>query len=232
MQSRKRTLADRGQKLIDSVASKITPSLLYLIINGFHRHGFIWHQVCDVPDMPKISTLEDAYIEQLRDLYSAESQLVKALPKMAKAAHSDELKNGFLEHLEQTKGHVSRLEEIFEGLDEKPTGKKCQAMAGLVEEGSETISEDATPAVKDALLIAAAQRVEHYEIAAYGTVKTFAQTLGHDDAAKLLDETLQEEVETDEKLTEAAQTINAEANEGGEKDEDEDEEKTTSSRRK
>ncbi len=182
--------------------------------------------------MPKISTLEDAYIEQLRDLYSAESQLVKALPKMAKAAHSDELKNGFLEHLEQTKGHVSRLEEIFEGLDEKPTGKKCQAMAGLVEEGSETISEDATPAVKDALLIAAAQRVEHYEIAAYGTVKTFAQTLGHDDAAKLLDETLQEEVETDEKLTEAAQTINAEANEGGEKDEDEDEEKTTSSRRK
>jgi ferritin-like metal-binding protein YciE len=181
--------------------------------------------------MPKISTLEDAYIEQLRDLYSAESQLVKALPKMAKAAHSDELKNGFLEHLEQTKGHVTRLEQIFEELDEKPTGKKCQAMAGLVEEGSETISEDATPAVKDALLIAAAQRVEHYEIAAYGTVKTFAQTLGHDDAAKLLDETLQEEVETDEKLTEAAQTINAEANEGGEEEEEE-EEKTTSSRRK
>jgi ferritin-like metal-binding protein YciE len=181
--------------------------------------------------MPKISTLEDAYIEQLRDLYSAESQLVKALPKMAKAAHSDELKNGFLEHLEQTKGHVTRLEQIFEELDEKPTGKKCQAMAGLVEEGSETISEEATPAVKDALLIAAAQRVEHYEIAAYGTVKTFAQTLGHDDAAKLLDETLQEEVETDEKLTEAAQTINAEANEGGEEEEEE-EEKTTSSRRK
>jgi ferritin-like metal-binding protein YciE len=181
--------------------------------------------------MPKISTLEDAYIEQLRDIYSAESQLVKALPKMAKAAHSDELKNGFLEHLEQTKGHVTRLEQIFEELDEKPTGKKCQAMAGLVEEGSETISEDATPAVKDALLISAAQRVEHYEIAAYGTVKTFAQTLGHDDAAKLLDETLQEEVETDEKLTEAAQTINAEANESGE-DEEETEEKTTISRRK
>jgi ferritin-like metal-binding protein YciE len=182
--------------------------------------------------MPKISTLEDAYVEQLRDLYSAENQLVKALPKMAKAAHSEELKNGFLEHLEQTKEHVSRLEQIFENLDEKPTGKKCQAMAGLVEEGAETIDEDAAPAVKDALLIAAAQRVEHYEIAAYGTVKTFAQTLGHDDAAKLLEETLQEEVETDEKLTEAAQTINAEANEGGETEEEEEEEKTPTTRRK
>jgi ferritin-like metal-binding protein YciE len=182
--------------------------------------------------MPKISTLEDAYIEQLRDLYNAETQLVKALPKMAKAAHSEELKNGFLEHLEQTKGHVSRLEQIFEELDEKPSGKKCQAMAGLVEEGAETIHEDAAPAVKDALLIAAAQRVEHYEIAGYGTVKTFAQVLGHDDAVKLLEETLQEEVDTDEKLTEAARTINAEANEGGEDEEEEEEEKTSASRRK
>jgi ferritin-like metal-binding protein YciE len=182
--------------------------------------------------MPKISTLEDAYIEQLRDLYNAENQLVKALPKMAKAAHSEELKNGFLEHLEQTKGHVSRLEQIFEELDEKPSGKKCQAMAGLVEEGAETIDEDAAPAVKDSLLIAAAQRVEHYEIAGYGTVKTFAELLGHDDAAKLLEETLQEEVDTDNKLTEAAQTINAEANEGGEGEEEEEEEKTSTSRRK
>jgi ferritin-like metal-binding protein YciE len=180
--------------------------------------------------MPKISTLEDAYVEQLRDLYSAENQLVKALPKMAKAAHAEELKNGFLEHLEQTKGHVSRLEQIFEELDEKPSGKKCQAMAGLVEEGAETIDEDAVPAVKDALLIAAAQRVEHYEIAGYGTVKTFAQILGHDEAAKLLEETLQEEVETDEKLTEAAQTIDAEANEGGE--DEEEEEKTSTARGK
>ena len=149
--------------------------------------------------MSKISTLEDAYVEQLRDLYNAENQLIKALPKMAKAAHSDELKNDFTEHLEQTKEHVARLEHIFEELDEKPTGKKCAAMAGLIEEGSETISEDAAPAVKDALLIAAAQRVEHYEIAAYGTVKTFAHILGHEDAAKLLEETLQEEVDTDEK---------------------------------
>jgi ferritin-like metal-binding protein YciE len=182
--------------------------------------------------MPKISTLEDAFVEQLRDLYSAENQLVKALPKMAKAAHSSELKNGFTEHLEQTKEHVSRLEQIFEHLEEKPTGKKCAAMEGLIKEGGETISEDATPAVKDALLIAAAQRVEHYEIAAYGTVKTFANVLGHDEAVELLGETLQEEIDTDEKLTEASETINAEANESGESDEDEEEKKPAAARRK
>jgi ferritin-like metal-binding protein YciE len=186
--------------------------------------------------MPKITTLEDAYIEQLRDLYSAETQLVKALPKMAKAANSEELRNGFLEHLEQTKEHVTRLEQIFEELDEKPTGKKCAAMAGLVEEGSETIHEDASPAVKDSLLIAAAQRVEHYEIAGYGTVKTFATLLGHEEAAELLEETLNEETETDEKLTEAAETINAEANEGSDDDDEEGEEteedEKTSSKKK
>ena len=183
--------------------------------------------------MPKISTLEDAYIEQLRDLYSAENQLVKALPKMAKAANSPELKNGFQEHLEQTKQHVSRLEQIFEELDEKPTGKKCQAMAGLVEEGAETIDEDASPAVKDAMLIAAAQRVEHYEIAGYGTVKTFANLLGHEEAAELLNSTLEEESETDEKLTELAESINVEANEGDESEEEEEkEEKTSSSSRR
>ncbi len=231
MQTRGSVLADRAVTARPRTNPETIPTPFSFDGRHFRRTLPNWHRVCERVVMPKISTLEDAYIEQLRDLYSAESQLVKALPKMAKAAHSDELKNGFLEHLEQTKGHVTRLEQIFEELDEKPTGKKCQAMAGLVEEGSETISEDATPAVKDALLIAAAQRVEHYEIAAYGTVKTFAQTLGHDDAAKLLDETLQEEVETDEKLTEAAQTINAEANEGGEEEEEE-EEKTTSSRRK
>jgi ferritin-like metal-binding protein YciE len=179
--------------------------------------------------MPKINTLQDAYVEQLRDLYSAENQLIKALPKMAKAAHDPELKKGFEEHLEQTKEHAARLEEIFDELDEKPTGKKCAAMAGLVEEGSETIGEDAAPAVKDALLIAAAQRVEHYEIAAYGTVKTFATILGHEDAVKLLAETLQEEVDTDEKLTQAAESINVEANEG-EESEDEEEENGSGSR--
>ncbi len=180
--------------------------------------------------MPKITTLEDAYIEQLRDLYSAETQLVKALPKMAKAANSEELRNGFLEHLEQTKEHVTRLEQIFEELDEKPTGKKCAAMAGLVEEGSETIHEDASPAVKDSLLIAAAQRVEHYEIAGYGCARTYAEP------AELLEETLNEETETDEKLTEAAETINAEANEGSDDDDEEGEEteedEKTSSKKK
>ena len=176
--------------------------------------------------MSKITTLREAYIEQLKDLYSAETQLIKALPKMAKAADSEDLTKGFEEHLEQTKGHAERLEKILEALDEKPTGKKCKAMAGLVEEGAETISEDASPAVKDALLIAAAQRVEHYEIAGYGTVKNYAELLGEDDAVKLLEETLQEEVETDEKLTEAAKTINVEANEG------EEEEETTAPRRR
>lgn len=161
--------------------------------------------------MPKLTSLRGAYIEQLKDLYSAENQLTKALPKMAKAASSPDLSQGFEEHLKQTKGHVERLEKIFKALDEKPTGKKCKAMEGLVEEGAEAIDENASPATKDALLIAAAQRVEHYEIAGYGTVKAFAKLLGEDDAAKLLDETLQEEAETNDKLTELSETINAEA---------------------
>ena len=162
--------------------------------------------------MSKINTLRDAFIEQLKDLYSAENQLIKALPKMAKAATAPDLAQGFTDHLEQTKEHVARLEQIFEALDEKPTGKKCKAMAGLVEEGSEAIEEDASPAAKDSLLIAAAQRVEHYEIAAYGTVKAFAELLEEEEAEGLIDQTLQEEIETDEKLTEAAKTVNAEAN--------------------
>jgi ferritin-like metal-binding protein YciE len=164
--------------------------------------------------MSKITNLQDAYIEQLKDLYNAETQLVKALPKMAKAASSPELAQGFEDHLEQTKGHVERLEKIFKKLDEKPTGKKCKAMEGLVKEGGETIDENAAPAVKDALLIAAAQRVEHYEIAGYGTVKAFAKQLGEKEAAELLDETLQEEAETNDKLTGLSETINAEAEKG------------------
>jgi ferritin-like metal-binding protein YciE len=176
--------------------------------------------------MPKINNLRDVYIEQLRDLYSAEQQLIKALPKMAKAATTPELAQGFEEHLEQTKGHANRLEEIFEKLDEKPTGKKCKAMEGLVKEGAEAISEDASDAARDALLIAAAQRVEHYEMAGYGSVKTFADLLGEEEAAELLAETLQEEKETDEKLTEAAESINVEAEKEGEE-----EEKETPSRR-
>ncbi len=172
--------------------------------------------------MPKINTLHDVYVEQLRDLYSAEQQLIKALPKMAKAANDETLKQGFEEHLEETKGHAERLEEIFEELDEKPTGKKCKAMAGLVEEGSEAIGEDATPEAKDAMLIAAAQRVEHYEMAGYGCVKTYARLLGYEDAAKTLEETLAEEVATDEKLTEAAEAINVEAEKGNDEETDED----------
>jgi ferritin-like metal-binding protein YciE len=182
--------------------------------------------------MSKITTLHDVYVEQLKDLYSAEVQLTKALPKMAKAASSPELAQGFEDHLEQTKTHVSRLEEIFKALDEKPTGKTCKAMKGLIEEGSETIEEDASPAAKDAMLIAAAQRVEHYEIAGYGSVKTYANLLEEEDAAKLLEQTLQEEVETDEKLTEVAESINVEVEEGGDEEEEENSTSSPASRRR
>jgi ferritin-like metal-binding protein YciE len=152
--------------------------------------------------------LKELYVEELKDIYNAENQLVKALPKLAKAAASDELRQGLEEHLEQTKGHVARLEQIFEMLDESPKGKKCAGMVGLVEEGSEVMKEGLEGAVLDAALIGAAQRVEHYEIAAYGTVIAFAQTLGESDHAALLEETLSEEEETDEKLTELAVQIN------------------------
>lgn len=131
--------------------------------------------------------LQELYVDELKDLHNAENQLVKALPKMAKAASSEKLRAGFEEHLQQTKGHVSRLEQIFESLGESPKGKKCKGMEGLVEEGSEIIDEDLEDGVKDAGLIGAAQRVEHYEIAAYGTVKAFAETLGHSEHASLLE---------------------------------------------
>jgi len=156
--------------------------------------------------------LKTLYIDELKDLYSAENQLVKALPKMAKAASSDELREGFEKHLEQTKGHVQRLEKIFEALGENPKGKKCKGMEGLIEEGSEAMQEDYEGSVLDAALIGAAQRVEHYEIAGYGTVRSMAETLAEDDHVSLLEETLQEEKETDEKLTELASQINTEAN--------------------
>ncbi len=162
----------------------------------------------------KLRSLEDLLHHELKDLYSAETQLVKALPKMAKAATNEDLKSGFEEHLEQTKGHVSRLEEIAKMLDIKLAGHTCKAMKGLIEEGGEMIEEDAEDTVRDAGLIGAAQRVEHYEIAGYGTARCLAETLGHDDVAKILEETLDEEKETDEKLTELAESaINAEASE-------------------
>jgi ferritin-like metal-binding protein YciE len=167
--------------------------------------------------------LKELYVDELKDLYSAENQLVKALPKMAKAASSDELRQGFEEHLEQTKEHVARLEQIFEALDESPKGKKCMGMEGLVKEGAEAMGEDFEDAVMDAALIGAAQRVEHYEIAAYGTLLEFANVLGETDAASLLEETLNEEKETDEKLTELAKEINSQANEGGDEVEQDEE---------
>jgi ferritin-like metal-binding protein YciE len=159
--------------------------------------------------------LKELYIDELKDLYSAENQLVKALPKMAKAASSDELRAGFEKHLEQTRGHVQRLEKIFEALGESPKGKTCKGMQGLIEEGSEVTEEDYEGSVMDAALIGAAQRVEHYEIAGYGTVRSMAETLGADDQVSLLEETLEEEKETDEKLTELAEQINTQANESG-----------------
>ena len=163
--------------------------------------------------------LRQLYIDELKDLYSAESQLVKALPKMAKAASSEELRSAFLEHLEETKGQVERLETIFDALEESPKGKKCAGMEGLVKEGSEVMDEDYEGAVMDAALIGAAQRVEHYEIAGYGTASEFAELLGESEHVTLLNQTLEEEKETDEKLTELAKTINPQANEGEEAEE-------------
>ena len=160
--------------------------------------------------------LKDLYVDELKDIYNAENQLVKALPKMAKAASSYELRQGFEEHLEQTRGHVQRLEKIFESLGENPKGKKCVGMEGLVREGSEVMEEDFEGALMDAALIGAAQRVEHYEIAAYGTASEFAKILGEREHVSMLEETLQEEKETDEKLTKLAEEINPLANEATE----------------
>ena len=153
------------------------------------------------------SELMELYIDELKDIYSAETQLVKALPKMAKAAVSAELRNGFERHLEQTRGHAARLEQIFQALDEKPTGKHCNGMEGLIKEGGEAAEEDYEGDAKDAALIGAAQRVEHYEIAAYGTVRAMAEKLGEDAAVKLLSQTLQEEKDTDVKLSDIADKL-------------------------
>jgi ferritin-like metal-binding protein YciE len=157
------------------------------------------------------SELKELYVDELKDIYSAETQLVKALPKMAKAAVSAELRNGFQEHLTQTEGHVARLEQIFEELGEKPTGKKCEGMAGLIKEGGEAAEEDYEGDVKDSALIGAAQRVEHYEIAAYGTVRAMAEKLGDEKAVQLLTQTLQEEKDTDVKLSKLSDKMKVEA---------------------
>jgi ferritin-like metal-binding protein YciE len=159
------------------------------------------------------NSLRDLYVAELRDLYNAETQLVKALPKMAKASSNAELRQGFEEHLRQTSEHVSRLEQIFDMLGEKPTGKKCLGMEGLVKEGAETMKEDYENALMDAAIIGAAQRVEHYEIAGYGTVRAFAELLGENEHVPLLDQTLDEEKQTDDKLTQLAEQVNSEASE-------------------
>jgi ferritin-like metal-binding protein YciE len=155
----------------------------------------------------KLDTLQKLYTNELRDLYNAEHQLLKALPKMAKAASSQELKDAFENHLEQTKSHVERLEEVFEELDEKPKGKTCRAMKGLIEEGSEILQEDGEESILDAGIIVAAQKVEHYEIAGYGSARTFAHLLGQNKAAELLQTTLDEESETNELLNRLAESI-------------------------
>jgi ferritin-like metal-binding protein YciE len=154
-----------------------------------------------------MDSLKDLYIEELKDLYNAENQLLKALPRMAKKAASADLKAAFEEHLGQTEGQVNRLEKIFKKLGEKPTGKTCKAMKGLVEEGKEIIDEDGDESVLDAALIGAAQKVEHYEIASYGTARTIASMLGEEDAVELLQKTLDEEGETDKKLTSLAESL-------------------------
>ena len=155
--------------------------------------------------------LKSLYVDELRDLFSSEQQLIKAIPKMAKAANSDELRKGFEEHLDQTRGHATRLEQILTGLGEPVKGKKCKGMAGIVSEGGEIMSEDFEGALMDAALISAAQRVEHYEIAAYGAVHAYAELMGETEAAALLQQTLDEEKETNQKLTDLSEEINSEA---------------------
>src|SRR5687768_9935308 len=160
----------------------------------------------------ELETLKDLYIHELKDLYSAEKQLIRALPKMAKAASNKQLKAAFQEHLGQTEEHVARLEQVLESHDETTRGPKCKAMEGLVEEGSEMIKEEADEEVRDAGLIAAAQKVEHYEIASYGCARTYAQLIGDKEGARILQTTLNEEGATDKKLTQLAMsTINVSA---------------------
>ncbi|HTB79276.1 MAG TPA: ferritin-like domain-containing protein [Opitutaceae bacterium] len=161
--------------------------------------------------MSKFNSLKDLFIEELRDLLDAEHQLIKALPAMAKAASHQTLQTAFEEHLDQTKIHAERLERILSGLDESTRSRKCKAIAGLVAEAEEWIHEKAAPAVKDAGLIAKAQRVEHYEIAGYGCARTYASLLGYEDAEQLLQTTLDEEEVADARLTELSTSLNAEA---------------------
>jgi len=166
----------------------------------------------------KVNSLKQLYVEELKDAYDAEHQIVKALPKIIKAASTPKLREALQAHLEQTKGHVQRLEQIFDGLGEPAKAKKCDGLRGILDEGEKTISDGEQGPVLDAGLIAGAQRVEHYEMAAYGSLKTWAEELGESRAVQLLEKTLNEEKEADKKLTEIANsTVNAEASRAGEK---------------
>src|SRR3954462_4588155 len=173
--------------------------------------------------MAETQTLHDAFLDELRDAYDAEKQLIKALPKLARAAESDELRTAFQTHLQETQGHAQRLEQVFASLGEKTRGKHCDGMAGIIEEGKNVMEEDFEGTTLDACLIASAQRAEHYEMAAYGTLVAWAKAMGHEQAVGLLEEILEEEKATDEKLTTLAESgINAEAAEqahGGEEGE-------------
>ncbi|HET6882084.1 MAG TPA: ferritin-like domain-containing protein [Pirellulales bacterium] len=160
-----------------------------------------------------MSTLEDLFLNELKDIFDAEKRILKALPKMAKAASTDELREAFETHLEETQGQVERLEQVFKQLEKPARGKKCAAMEGLIEEGKELMEEDASEAVLDAGLICGAQKVEHYEIAAYGSLVAWSKILGYSKVTKLLEATLAEEKATDEKLTELSESINFEAQE-------------------
>ena len=175
--------------------------------------------------MAEMGTLHEAFVDELRDTYDAEKQLTKALPKMAKAAHSPELRKAIESHLEETRQQVERLEQVFESLGEKPRGKHCDGIAGIIQEAQAVMQEDFDEPTADACLIASAQRAEHYEMAAYGTLVAWARAMGHDEAADLLQETLDEEKAADEKLNTLAEGgINEQAAEGAHQSEEEEEE--------
>jgi ferritin-like metal-binding protein YciE len=183
--------------------------------------------------MAEAKSLHDAFIDELRDTYDAEKQILKALPKMMKAASSDELRSAFEMHLEETRGHVERLEQVFAGLDEKVRGKHCDGVAGIIEEGKSIMEEDFDDTTMDACLIAAGQRVEHYEMAAYGTLVAWAQAMGHNEAVDLLQQTLEEEKATDKKLTDLAESgINQEAATAAHSEPDDEEDEAPAARKR
>jgi ferritin-like metal-binding protein YciE len=160
----------------------------------------------------KLESLHDLYLSELRDLYSAEDQIIKALPKMIEKTEAPELRSALEKHLEETRNHVTRLEQVFEMHGEEAKKQKCKGMEGILDEGSDIAGKDATPAVRDAAIISACQRVEHYEISAYGSVRTYAEQMGHERAAHLLEQTLEEEDAADQKLTQIAESrVNVEA---------------------